>query len=91
MAEGKCIPFIYIEYLHAEQNNDPGDDHDDNHTYRNGHVVSRNGGEDLSTDNTVHHTVSQHDDDIQQRAYLAGIVTHEIPSHDLICISPSVY
>jgi hypothetical protein len=55
-----------VEDCHSEDLDDPGDKGDDDNTDGDGHAAARDGGEYLSRDDAVDHSITNHDNDIKQ-------------------------
>ena len=54
-----------MEDCHSEDGNDPGDEGDDDDTNDDGHVAARDSREHLPRDNTIDHSITNHENDIK--------------------------
>lgn len=60
------VSFVVVEDCHSEDRNDLGDKGGDDNTNDDGHAAARDGGEYLSRDDAVDHSITNHDNDIKQ-------------------------
>lgn len=77
------LPFINFENAHSKCSHQPTGKGDNDNAHNNRHMVSRDFGNNLASNDAVHHTISQNCEDVEQATDLTRIIPHKVPCDDL--------
>jgi hypothetical protein len=79
----KPVPLISLEVLHPKDSDNTLDKRDNDDAHLDSHCTVRDGREDLTADDAIDGAPTDHEDDVQESAYLGWVVPEEEAKNDL--------
>lgn len=76
-------PFVYVEWGHPKDRNDPANQSDDDNTNHHRHTSPTYRREDLAAQDTAQCAITDHENDVENCYELGRPVPHEVPCNDL--------